>query len=72
MIQRREHLRFALEARKTIGIARKCVRQDFDRDIAPEPRIARAVDVAHPAAADQRDDLVSPESGSTRQRHAAI
>ena len=32
--------------------------QHFDRDIASELRIARAIDLTHPAGAEMRDDLV--------------
>ena len=59
MIQRREHLRFALEAREPIRIAREHVGQDFDRDVAIEASCRGArYDLAHAAGADGRDDLV--------------
>ena len=51
MVQRREHLRFALEAREAIGIGGEGVRQDLDRDVAIELRVARAIDLAHAAGA---------------------
>ena len=35
--------------------------QHLDRDGAAEPRVARAVDLAHPAGADPIEDLVVPE-----------
>ena len=34
MIQRREGLRFALEAREAVGVVRERVGQDLDRDVA--------------------------------------
>ena len=34
MIERRQHLRFAAEAREPIGIARERLRQDLQRDVA--------------------------------------
>ena len=37
-------------------------RQDLDRDLAPEPRVARAVHLAHAAGAERRDDLVGAEA----------
>src|SRR5438034_9530077 len=43
MIQRGEHPRFALEARKPVRVAREPARQDLYRDVAPEPCVARAV-----------------------------
>ena len=48
MIERREHLCLALEARDALRVRGHGVRQDFDGDAAPELRIARAVDFAHP------------------------
>ena len=51
MVEGREHLRFALEARNAIRVLRDGVRQDFQRDITSELRIARAIDLAHPACA---------------------
>ena len=32
--------------------------QNLDGDVAAEPRVARAIDLAHPAGAERRDDLV--------------
>jgi hypothetical protein len=49
MVQRRQHLRFALKASKSIGIVRERFGQDFDRHIAAELSIVRFVDFAHPA-----------------------
>ena len=64
MIQRREHLRFALEARQAIGIARERFGQDFDRDVAIQLRIARAIHLAHAAGADLAGDFIWAESGA--------
>jgi len=66
VIERGEYLRLAFEAREPIGILRKRVRQNFDRHIAPEPRVARAIDLAHAARADEGDDVVRPETGAGR------
>ena len=54
MIQRGEHPRLALEARQPIRVARERARQDLDRDVATELRVARAVHLAHAARAEQR------------------
>ncbi len=51
MIQRREELRLALEARQPIGIAGEEVGQDLERDVAPEPRVAGAKHLSHAAGA---------------------
>ena len=47
MIQRCEGLRFAREPCEPVGVARERVRQDFDRDVAIQLRIAGAIDLAH-------------------------
>ena len=72
MIERGEDLRFALEPRETIGIARECVRQDLQRDVAIELRVARAIDLAHAAGTERRDDFVEAESRADGERHVAI
>ena len=51
MVERRENLRFALESRETVGIGREGIREDLERDVAIEPRIARAIHLAHAARA---------------------
>ena len=68
MIQRRERLRFALEARQAIGIVRERIGQNLDRDLATERRVRRAIDLAHPAFADRRDDFVDAEAGAGSER----
>ena len=62
MIQRRERLRFAREPREPIGIVRERVRQDLDRDVAIQLRVARAIHLAHAAFADLRGDFVDAEA----------
>ena len=52
VIQRREHLRLALEPREPVRIGRERLGQHLDRDVAVQPRVARAIDLAHPAGAD--------------------
>ena len=43
--------------------------QHLDRDVASEARVARAIDLAHPARADGREDLVGTEPGSGGECH---
>jgi hypothetical protein len=43
---------------------------NFNGNSAIEPCIASFVDLAHAARANQRDDLVRPESSSSGQRHS--
>ena len=64
MVQRGEHPRFALEAREPIRVARDRARQDLDRDVAPELRVARAVHLAHAARAEQRLQVIPAEGAA--------
>jgi hypothetical protein len=66
MIERREQPCLALEPREAIGIGREARRQHLDRHIASELRIAGAVDFAHPAAAERRENLVRTETSTAR------
>ena len=65
--QRRDGLRFALEASEPIGIGREELGQDFQRNIAIQPRIVRAVDLAHAARSDGGDDFVNTNAGAGGQ-----
>jgi hypothetical protein len=60
---------FALEARDAIGIGDERFRQDFDRDIAIELRVARPVDFTHSARTDLRDDFTGAETSTDAQDH---
>ena len=68
MVQRREHLRLALEPRQPLGIARERAGQDLDRDVATEPRVAGAIDLAHAAAPEQRENLVAADAAANHRR----
>ena len=70
MIERGEHLRFALKPREPLGIGRERVGQDLQRDVATELRVARAIHLAHPARAEQADDLVDAERAAGFEGHA--
>ena len=58
MVQGRKNLSLALEPRESIGILRKRSRQDFQCDVTAEPRIVRAIYVAHAATAKRADNDV--------------
>ena len=66
MIERGENLRFALEPRDAIVILRECLGEDLQRDVTIEFRIAGAVDLAHTAGAERRDDLVGSKTSAAR------
>ena len=64
MIERRQELGFALEAGHALGIAGEGLGQDLQRDVAIEASVAGAVDFAHAAGAEERDDLVGADLGA--------
>ena len=69
MVERREHLRFALEPREPVGIGRPEIGQDLDRDVAMELRVAGAIDLPHATFADLRGDFVDAEARARREGH---
>ncbi len=69
MIQRSGRTRFLLEAREALGIGRNRGGKDLDRHIAPEPRIARAIDLAHPAGADGSLDFIRAQAIAHFEQH---
>jgi hypothetical protein len=58
VVQRRQRLRFAREARNTIAVMRNDVGQDLDGDITVELRVPRAIDLTHPACPERGDNFV--------------
>ncbi len=57
MVQGGEGLGFASESGQTLGVMRKRVRQDLDRDVAIELGITRPIDLSHAAIAKGRHNL---------------
>ena len=50
---------FIVEARKRGRIARRHFGQELERDFLAECEVVRAINFAHPAAAEQRDDAIA-------------
>ena len=71
VVDRGERFRLASEAVEPRAIACDVGRQHFDGHIAPQPRIARAIDLAHAAGAQQREDFVEAKASAGRKRQAA-
>ena len=69
MVQRGERPRLALEARDPVGVRGKEVGQDLDRDVPIEARVARPVDLAHPARTKGSEDLVPADSRTWGETH---
>ena len=62
MRQRGDGLRLALESGEAFGIGGDRSRQDLDRDVAIEARVAGAIHLAHTAGAERLQDLVAAEA----------
>ena len=69
VIQRREELRFALEALEAFRIPGDGGRQDLDRHVPTQSPVVCAVDLAHAAGAQRRDDFKRPDAISGGKRH---
>jgi hypothetical protein len=64
--------RFLLEAPQTIGVGARSGRKNLHRNVATESFVMRAVNDAHPARADLREDLVVRERLSDQGIHRAL
>jgi hypothetical protein len=64
VVERGEHLRFALEARHAVGVVGEDVRQNFQRHVATQLGVAGAIDFAHTACADLGQNLISSDAGA--------
>ncbi len=72
MAERRRRARLELEAAQTLRIRREVLGEDLQRDVAFEPGVTRAVDLAHSARAERRDDLVRTEVEAAREHGGII
>ena len=71
VVEGREDLCLALEAGEAVGVGGECLGQELESHVAAELRVGGAVNLAHPARAERRDDLVRAEAGAGGERHAA-
>src|SRR5205085_1459667 len=69
MRERGDGLGLALEAGERVGVRGQLRGEDLDRDLPVELRVARPVDLAHPARAERREDLVGTETGAGAESH---
>ena len=67
MIERREDLRFAREARQAIRIGANASGSTLIATSRLSLRVARAIDLAHAARADRPSDFVGAEAGAWGQ-----
>ena len=68
MLERHGQLRLAGEALAEALVERKLGRDELQRDRPLQAQVVRAVDDAHPAAADQLVDPVADEVGADADR----
>lgn len=69
MRQGGDRLGFALEPLERIAVLRQMVGQHLEGHVAIEPRVARAIDLAHAPGAKQRRDFVGAEPAANGKRH---
>jgi hypothetical protein len=71
VIERRQHLRFALEPGDAFRIVGHRIRQGLDGDLTPEIRVTRAVDLTHATGAKRSDHFVRAKPRSGCEGHRA-
>src|SRR3981081_1837141 len=59
-----------LKAAQAVGVRRERWRQNLDRHLTFETRVAGTIDLAHPASAKEGGNLIRPELRSGGQIHA--
>ncbi len=69
MVQRGQHLRFALEAGQPVGVCGEGVGENFECYVTVEGSIGGPIDLAHAALANEGSDIVVAEPGTDFKRH---
>jgi hypothetical protein len=72
MREGRDRAGFPFEPGERLRIPGEVIGQDLDSDFAVEPRIPGAIDLAHAARAQGREDLVRPETGADGNGHGML
>ena len=72
VIERGERLRLALEPRQAVGIRGEDLRQDLDRHLPIELRVARPLDLPHPACSERAEDFVRAHPASRNEPHGKV
>jgi Tol biopolymer transport system component len=72
MVEGRNRLGFDVEPGSQVRAIAPAIRDDLDRDGAPEARVDRAVDLAHAAVANAGDDFVRSELRPCSERHGLV
>jgi len=69
MVERGQHLRFALESGQPLAIGRELCGNDLQRDVAVEGGVPRPIHLAHAAGAEPARHLVDAESSAECESH---
>ena len=69
MAERRDDAGFALEARERLGALDEVLGKHLHGDVTLQPCVAGAIDLAHAAGADRREELVRSEPRASSVRH---
>ena len=64
-----EHLRFATKTGDPVAVERERLGQDLQSDVAIQFGVAGAINLAHAARTDGRQDLIRAESSAGSKRH---
>ena len=70
VVEARDRLRLAMEPLAPLVAQAVGLDQNLDRDRSIEPAIVAAIDFAHAASAERRDDLVRPEARTGGKDHS--
>ena len=72
MVQRCDRSGFVVEARAPLGVGGEEIREDFQCNVAAEPTVARAIDLAHAAGANGREHFVLADARTNGEGHAML
>ena len=70
--QRGDGTCLAIEPLAEVRIRRGVRRHGLDRNLPPQPRIARPIHLTHPAGADDRHNLIDADTGTWDKRHVGV
>ena len=72
MVERGEHLGFALKTGQPVVVGRQRRWQDLERDLTFQVRVGRPIHLAHAAFAEEGDDFVDAETGAGGEGHTVV
>jgi hypothetical protein len=70
MVQRSDGSGFMVEARAPLGVGNEEIGEDFQRNVATEPAVAGAIDLAHAAGANGSKHVVLADARTNSEGHA--